>query len=196
MPAGDTAGQAWLVVGLGNPGAEYAGTRHNIGFDVVEELARRMHAGLRTHKRTRALTAEGRLAGQRVVLGKPMTYMNRSGDAVAGLLSFFRIPVDRLVVVHDELDLPLDSLRLKAGGGAGGHNGLKSISASVGTVDYARVRVGIGRPPGRMDPAAYVLRRFSAEERKAADLAVQRASDAVEVLVSEGLAKAQNGFNG
>lgn len=196
MPDNDTTAQAWLVVGLGNPGAEYTGTRHNIGFDVVDELARRMHATLRVHKRTRALTAEGRLVGQRVVLGEPVTYMNRSGDAVAGLMSFFRIPVERLVVVHDELDLPLETLRLKSGGGAGGHNGLKSISASVGTVDYARVRVGIGRPPGRMDPAAYVLRRFSAAERTSADLAVQRASDAVEVLISEGLAAAQNGFNG
>lgn len=188
--------QPWLVVGLGNPGAEYAGTRHNIGFEVVDELARRMSASLRLHRRSRALTAEGRLRNHRVVLAEPQTFMNRSGDAVAGLMSFYRIPAQRLVVVHDDLDLPLESLRLKTGGGAGGHNGLRSISASIGTVDYNRVRVGIDRPPGRMDPAAYVLRRFGSSQRAAVELAVQRASDAVESLIDEGLATAQNNFNG
>jgi peptidyl-tRNA hydrolase, PTH1 family len=185
----------WLIVGLGNPGKEYDATRHNIGFDVVDELSQRMHTSFRRARRASAVTAEGRLAGQRVVLAKPLTFMNRSGDAVAGLLAFYRVPVSRLVVVHDELDLPLESLRIKAGGGSGGHNGLKSVGASIGTVDYYRVRVGIGRPPGRMDPAAYVLRRFSASERDAAEGAVHRAADAVQVLVGEGLAAAQNGFN-
>ena len=153
----------WLIVGLGNPGPTYAGNRHNVGAMVVDELAARASASLRSHK-ARAVAAEIRLGvlpggapGPKAVVATPLSYMNESGGPVAGLMSFFKIPVERLIVVHDELDIPFASVRLKRGGGEGGHNGLRSISKSVGTRDYLRVRVGIGRPPGRMDPAAFVL---------------------------------------
>lgn len=185
----------WMVVGLGNPGAEYDGTRHNIGFAVVDLLADRARDAFRRHKRAQALVAESRVAGQRAVLVKPTTYMNNSGAAVAGLAKFYRTPPDRVIAVHDDLDLPLGGLRLKRGGGDGGHNGLKSITASLGTPDYLRVRVGIGRPPGRMDPAAFVLRRFSSAERPEAEISTAEAADAVEALATESLPIAQNRFN-
>ncbi|MGL5931257.1 MAG: aminoacyl-tRNA hydrolase, partial [Dermatophilaceae bacterium] len=155
----------WLVVGLGNPGQRYAGNRHNVGAMVIAELARRTGSSLRTHK-ARAAAAQVRLGGGPVpgrpaVLAVPASYMNESGGPVAALLRFFSVPVERLVLVHDELDLDAGVVRLKRGGGEGGHNGLRSISASLGTRDYHRVRVGIGRPPGRQDPADFVLRDFS-----------------------------------
>lgn len=185
----------WLVVGLGNPGSEYANTRHNIGFDVVSELAVRAGASLRMNKRARALSAEARLAGVRVVLAEPQTFMNLSGSAVASLCGFYRIPAERVVAIHDDLDLPLGGLRVKRGGGSGGHNGIKSMVSSLGTPEFLRVRVGIGRPPGTMDPAAYVLRRFAAAERSEAELAVATAADATESLLAKGLAATQNDFN-
>jgi peptidyl-tRNA hydrolase, PTH1 family len=184
----------WLVVGLGNPGPEYAGNRHNVGFAVVELLAERVGGKFRSHK-TRADVIEGRVAGQRVVLAKPRSYMNESGGVVAGLTDFFKVPLDRLVIVHDELDLPYGGLRLKLGGGDNGHNGLKSIRRSLGSGEFNRVRFGIGRPPGRMDPSAFVLRNFSTAERKDLDVLVDRAADAVEFLVSNGLEPTQNTFN-
>lgn len=187
-------GEVWLVVGLGNPGAGYAGNRHNVGFMVVDLLAERMRAKFRAHK-TRADVVEGRLGDTRVVLAKPRCYMNESGGPVAGLRDFFKVPLDRLVVVHDELDLPFGGLRLKLGGGDNGHNGLKSIRRSLGSGEFNRVRFGIGRPPGRMDAAAFVLRDFGAAERKDLPLEVDRTADAVEALVTEGLEKAQNSFN-
>lgn len=187
-------GEVWLVVGLGNPGAGYASNRHNVGFMVVDLLAERMRAKFRAHK-TRADVVEGRLADTRVVLAKPRCYMNESGGPVAGLRDFFKVPLDRLVVVHDELDLPFGGLRLKLGGGDNGHNGLKSIRRSLGSGEFNRVRFGIGRPPGRMDAAAFVLRDFGAAERKDLPLEVDRTADAVEALVTEGLEKAQNSFN-
>ncbi|MBI1379409.1 MAG: aminoacyl-tRNA hydrolase [Frankiales bacterium] len=189
----DTA--PWLVVGLGNPGTEYAGTRHNIGYLVVEELAARVRGSFATHKRARAKVAEERLAGHRAVLAKPMTYMNESGGPVKGLADFYKVPLEHLVVVHDELDLPFAALRLKMGGGDNGHNGLRSLRRSLGTGDYHRVRVGIGRPPGRQDPADFVLKPWSGTERKELDLLVSEAADAVELLVSEGLERAQNRYN-
>jgi PTH1 family peptidyl-tRNA hydrolase len=182
------------VVGLGNPGPAYSGNRHNLGFMVVDLLASRMSARFKAHK-TRAEIVEGRLAGQRVVLAKPRSYMNDSGGPVAALLDFFKVPLDRLVVVHDELDLPYGGLRLKLGGGDNGHNGLKAVRRSLGSGEFNRVRIGIGRPPGRMDPATFVLRDFSAAERKDLEFEVDRAADAVEALVSDGLEKAQNAFN-
>ncbi len=185
---------AWIVVGLGNPGPGYAGNRHNVGFMVVDLLAERMGARFKAHK-ARADVVEGRLAGERVVLAKPRTYMNESGGPVAGLRDFFKSPLDRLVVVHDELDLPFSGLRLKHGGGDNGHNGLKSIRASLGSGEFHRVRFGIGRPPGRMDAAAFVLRDFGADERKELAFEVDRCADAVEALVAEGLERAQNTFN-
>jgi peptidyl-tRNA hydrolase, PTH1 family len=187
-------GGLWLVVGLGNPGPEYSGNRHNVGFDVVETLASRMGGRFKSHK-ARADVIEGRLAGQRVVLAKPRSYMNESGGPVSALRDFFRVPLDRLVVVHDELDLPYAGLRLKLGGGDNGHNGLKSLRRSLGSGEFNRVRFGIGRPPGRMDAASFVLRDFSATERKELPVLVERAADAIEALVVDGMDKAQNTFN-
>jgi peptidyl-tRNA hydrolase, PTH1 family len=184
----------WLVVGLGNPGPEYSGNRHNIGFGIVEALAARMGGRFKSHK-ARADVIEGRLAGQRVVLAKPRSYMNESGGPVSALRDFFKVPLDRVVVVHDELDLPYAGLRLKLGGGDNGHNGLKSLRRSLGSGDFNRVRFGIGRPPGRMDAAAFVLRDFSAAERKELDVLVEQAADAIEALVVDGMEKAQNTFN-
>lgn len=153
-----------------------------------------MSARFKSHK-SRAEIVEGRLGGRRVVLAKPRSYMNESGGPASGLLDFFKVPLDRLVVVHDELDLPYGALRLKQGGGDNGHNGLKSLRRSLGSGEFHRVRFGIGRPPGRMDAATFVLRDFSSTERKALDLDVDRAADAVEALVTEGLEHAQNTFN-
>ena len=184
----------FLVVGLGNPGSSYAANRHNVGAMVLDELAAR--AGVKLSpgkgKRARTLIGEGRLAGRRVVLARPTAYMNESGGPVRGLLDYHSIPPTDLVVLHDELDIPFASVRLKRGGGEGGHNGLRSISRSTGTKDYLRVRVGIGRPPGRQDPADFVLKDFSATERKELDLLVTEAADAAEELLAQGLEAAQN----
>ncbi len=184
----------FLVVGLGNPGPSYAANRHNVGAMVLDELAAR--AGVKLSpgkgKRARTLIGEGRLAGRRVVLARPTTYMNESGGPVRGLLDYHSIPATDLVVLHDELDIPFASVRLKRGGGEGGHNGLRSITRSTGTKDYLRVRVGIGRPPGRQDPADFVLKDFSATERKELDLLVAEAADAAEELLAQGLEAAQN----
>ena len=187
----------WLIVGLGNPGPSYAGHRHNIGAMVVAELAARAGASLRSHK-ARAVAAEVRIGtlpggapGPRAVIATPLSYMNESGGAVAGLMSFYKVPSTNLIVIHDELDIPFADVRLKLGGGEGGHNGLRSVTKSVGTRDYLRVRVGIGRPPGRMDPADYVLHDFSGSERSEVPLLISDAADALERLVAEGLAAAQ-----
>ena len=187
-------GDRWLVAGLGNPGPDYAGNRHNAGFMVADLLAERASARFR-RGRFRSVAAEGRLAGLSVVIGKPSVFMNESGGPVAALAGYYRVPADRLVVVHDELDLPFGAIRLKRGGG-GSHNGLRSVVSSLGTGGFYRVRFGIGRPPGRMDPAAYVLRDFSPAERKELPLLLERAADAVETLLEHGLAAAQNTFNG
>ena len=187
----------WLVVGLGNPGPEYLANRHNIGFLVLDVLAERAGSSFKGHK-VRAEVAEARLGGPGgppVVLARPRSYMNESGGPVSGLLKYYDVPPDRLVVIHDELDLPFAALRAKFGGGDNGHNGLKSIRRSLGTGDYFRVRFGVGRPPGRMDPAAFVLRDFSAAERKDLDLEIDRCADAAEMLVRDGLEKTQNAFN-
>jgi PTH1 family peptidyl-tRNA hydrolase len=195
MPSEPAApGELWVVVGLGNPGPAYAGNRHNVGTMVLDLLAERMSGRFKAHK-SRNETVEGRLAGNRVVLAKPRSYMNESGGPVSAITDFFKVPLDRLVVIHDELDLPFGGLRLKLGGGDNGHNGLKSLRRSLGSGEFARVRIGIGRPPGRMDAATFVLRDFSAAERKELPLEVDRAADAVEALVSEGLERAQNSFN-
>nr|WP_240917579.1 aminoacyl-tRNA hydrolase [Phycicoccus sp. HDW14] len=187
----------WLVVGLGNPGPQYAGNRHNVGAMVVEELARRSGTMLRTHKarahaaQVRIGTGPGGVPGPPAVVAVPSCYMNESGGPTKALLSFFSVPAERLVVVHDELDLDAGTVRLKRGGGEGGHNGLRSISSSLGTKDYHRVRVGIGRPPGRMDPADFVLRDFSPTERKELPFLLDESTDAVEELVTLGLLDAQ-----
>jgi PTH1 family peptidyl-tRNA hydrolase len=184
----------WLVVGLGNPGPSYAGNRHNVGFMVLDLLADRVGARFKAHK-GRADVVEGRVAGVRAVLAKPKTYMNLSGGPTASLRDFFKVPVEQIVVVHDELDIPYGALRLKRGGGDNGHNGLRSITTSIGSKDYLRVRVGIGRPPGRQDPADYVLKDFAAAERKDLGFHVDRAADAVEALLTGPLEAAQNSFH-
>ncbi|GAA0258379.1 aminoacyl-tRNA hydrolase [Cryptosporangium japonicum] len=188
------ADDPWLVVGLGNPGPKYAGNRHNVGQMVVDLLAERIGGRFAKHK-SRADVVEGRLNGHRVVLAKPLSYMNESGGPVAGLRSYYRVPPEQTIVVHDELDIPFDSVRLKRGGGDNGHNGLRSISNSLGTKDYLRVRVGIGRPPGRQDPADFVLRDFSSTERKDLPLLVDTAADAAEALLGADLAAVQNTFH-
>jgi PTH1 family peptidyl-tRNA hydrolase len=185
----------FVVLGLGNPGPGYAGNRHNLGAMVVDLLAERVGGRFSKGARGRADVLETRMAGQRVVLGKPRSYMNESGGPGAALLAFYKVPPERLIVVHDELDLPFGSLRLKRGGGTGGHNGLRSLDRSLGTRDYLRVRVGIGRPPGRQDPAEYVLRDFGPAERKELTLEIERAADAVESLLEIGLEPAQNAFH-
>jgi PTH1 family peptidyl-tRNA hydrolase len=191
----DTAPDApTLVVGLGNPGPRYAGNRHNVGFLVADEIADRIGGRFKAH-RGGAEVVQGRLAGHRIVLAKPRSYMNTSGGPVVATARFFTVPPDRLVVVHDELDLPFGTIRLKLGGGESGHNGLRSITKSLGTRDYHRVRFGIGRPPGRMDPAEFVLRDFSPTERKELALTIDRCADAVEALVCTGLEAAQNTFH-
>lgn len=193
--------EAWLVVGLGNPGPSYAGHRHNVGAMVVDLLAGRTGASFKSQRATRSDVVEGRLSGAggplgpRVVLAKPRSYMNESGGPVVSLLAYYDIPVSRLVAVHDELDLPYGTLRVKFGGGDNGHNGLRSLRRSLGTGDYYRVRFGVGRPPGRQDPAEFVLRDFSPAERKELALEVDRTADAVESLVSEGLDRTQQQYN-
>ena len=184
-----------LVVGLGNPGSEYAETRHNIGVEVVRVLAARAGGGRFAKHKTNADVLEGRLAGRRAGVAVPRRFMTVSGGRGAGRLRYYNgAPADR-VVVHDDLDLGFGVVRLKQGGGEGGHNGLRSISGSIGTKDYLRVRFGIGRPPGRQDPADFVLKRFSGAERKELGFAVDLAADAAEALLADGLEPAQNRFH-
>jgi peptidyl-tRNA hydrolase, PTH1 family len=192
--------EVWLVVGLGNPGPKYAGNRHNIGYLVVEELARRMGSGFRTHKSGRAEVVEGRLGapgipGPRVVLAKARSYMNEVGGPVKALATFYKVKPDHVIAVHDELDIDFGTLRTKWGGGDNGHNGLKSMRGSLGTGDFYRVRAGIGRPPGRQEVADFVLSDYSAKERKELPFQVDDAADAIECLVTEGLEKTQQRFN-
>ncbi|NYD43090.1 aminoacyl-tRNA hydrolase [Nocardioides panaciterrulae] len=190
----------WLVVGLGNPGPAYAGHRHNIGYLVVDELARRMGSSLRAHKSGRADVVEGRLGapgtpGPRVVLARPRSYMNEVGGPVKALTTFYKIPPERVIAIHDELDIAFGTLRCKLGGGDNGHNGLRSMRSSLGTGDFHRVRAGIGRPPGRQDVADFVLSNYSSVERKELPFQVDHAADAVETLITEGLERAQQRFN-
>lgn len=186
----------WLIVGLGNPGAEYSHNRHNVGQMVLDELASRVGGGFKSHK-SRAQVLEGRLGigGPRIVLAKPLSYMNVSGGPVSALAQFYGIDPAHVIAVHDEIDIPFDTVRLKIGGGEGGHNGLRDISKALATKDYLRVRVGVGRPPGRMDTADFVLRDFSAPEKKELPFLIDSAADAVEVLVRDGLLAAQQKFH-
>ncbi|MFE6691269.1 aminoacyl-tRNA hydrolase [Streptomyces sp. NPDC090442] len=192
------AASPWLIVGLGNPGPEYAGNRHNVGFMVADLLAERMGGRFKSHK-ARAQVVEGRIGppgplSRRVVVAKPSSFMNLSGGPTTALRDFYKVPVANIVAVHDELDIDFGALRLKLGGGDNGHNGLKSITKSSGA-EYHRVRFGIGRPPGRMPVADFVLKDFSSAERKELDYFVDRAADAVEALVIEGLERAQSTYN-
>jgi PTH1 family peptidyl-tRNA hydrolase len=186
----------WLIVGLGNPGAEYSRNRHNVGQMVLDELADRVGGTFKIHK-ARAQVLEGRLGigGPRVVLAKPVTYMNVSGGPVSGLARFYDIEPSRVVAVHDEIDIPFNTVKLKLGGGEGGHNGLRDISKALATKDYLRVRVGVGRPPGRMDTADFVLRDFAPAEKKELPFLLDEAADAVELLIRDGLTAAQQRFH-
>ncbi|MEV0739961.1 aminoacyl-tRNA hydrolase [Streptomyces sp. NPDC050549] len=193
------ANAPWLIVGLGNPGPEYANNRHNVGFMVADLLAERIGGKFKRAGKAQAQVLEGRIgapgpASRRVVLVKPMSYMNLSGGPVNALRDFYKVPLANIVAVHDELDIDYGALRLKLGGGDNGHNGLKSMTKAMGP-DYHRVRFGIGRPPGRMQVADFVLKDFSSTERKELDFLVDRATDSVECLVSEGLERAQSAYN-
>ena len=196
----DSSTPVWLVVGLGNPGPAYAGHRHNIGYLVNDELARRLGSSFRAHKSGRADVVEGRLGtpgtpGVRLVLGRPRSFMNELGGAVSTLATFYKVPPARIVAIHDELDIAFGTLRVKLGGGDNGHNGLRSMRASLGTGDFYRVRAGIGRPPGRQDVADFVLSSYATRERKELPFQVDDAADAVETLLTDGLEKAQQRFN-
>jgi PTH1 family peptidyl-tRNA hydrolase len=186
----------WLIVGLGNPGTEYSKNRHNVGQMVLDELARRVGGSFKVHK-ARAHVLEGRLGigGPRVVLAKPMSYMNVSGGPVSALAKFYDVDPEHVVAVHDEIDIPFNTVKLKIGGGEGGHNGLRDISKALATKDYLRVRVGVGRPPGRMDTADFVLKDFAAAEKKELPFLLDDAADAVETVVRDGLPAAQQKFH-
>ncbi len=181
----------WLIAGLGNPGPQYAGNRHNVGYMCCDDIAAQLGVSFKRDK-ARVMAATGTMAGTSVVLAKPMSFMNVSGGPVAALRAFYKIPNERLIVIHDELDLPFGTVRLKLGGGDNGHNGLRSVTAALGSRDYYRVRIGIGRPPGRMDPADFVLRDYTPAERKELPEILGRASDSARILIERGLAVAQN----
>ncbi|GAB3856231.1 aminoacyl-tRNA hydrolase [Nocardioides maradonensis] len=196
----DDQPDVWLVVGLGNPGPSYAGHRHNVGYLVVDELARRMGSSFRAHKTGRADVVEGRLGapgtpGPRVVLAKSRSYMNETGGPIKALATFYKVGPDRIIAIHDELDIDFGQLRVKRGGGDNGHNGLKSLRGSLGSGEFFRVRSGIGRPPGRQEVADFVLSNYSSTERKDLPFEVDRAADAVESLITDGLEKTQSRFN-
>lgn len=187
----------WLIVGLGNPGPGYSFHRHNIGQMVLDELGGRIGGSFKTHK-ARAQVLEGRLGigGPRLVLAKSLTFMNLSGGPTSSLAKFYGIDAEHIIAVHDEIDIPFHTVKLKRGGGEGGHNGLRDISKALGTKDYLRVRVGVGRPPGQMVAADYVLKDFAAAERRELPLLIDDAADAAELLVTDGLLAAQQKFHG
>lgn len=192
---------SWLVVGLGNPGPAFAAQRHNIGYRVAEELARRMGVRFRVARGIRAEVAEGRVGqpgadAPRLIVAKSRTFMNETGWAVTRLLAYYKLQPAQMITVHDELDIDPGQLRVKFGGGDNGHNGLRSIRASLGTGDFYRVRVGVGRPPGRQDPADFLLSNFPASTREDVEVEISRATDAVESLALLGLDRTQNAFNG
>ena len=191
---------SWLVVGLGNPGPAFASQRHNVGYRVAEELARRTGVRFSAKRGMRAEVAEGRIGppgddGSRLVVAKSRTFMNETGAAVSRLLSYYKLQPDQMIVVHDELDIDPGQLRVKFGGGDNGHNGLRSIRQSLGTGDFFRVRIGVGRPSGRQDPADFLLSNFPASAREDVAVEISRAADAVESLVLVGLDRTQSTFN-
>jgi len=195
---GEDMSDAWLIVGLGNPGPEYEKTRHNIGQMVLDELAKEVGGSFKKHSKASAVVVEGRLGfgGPKVILMKSLGYMNTSGGPVSAVAKFYGIDPDRIIAVHDELDIPFDTIKLKIGGGEGGHNGLRDITKALGTKDYYRVRTGIGRPPGRMDTADFVLKPFSSTEAKDLPFLISNAADATMMLVKEGLLATQQRYHG
>lgn len=195
QPGEEPTGSTFLIVGLGNPGREYRENRHNIGFMALDSVNQALHAGL-GRLQSRALVSSVTFNGSRLILAKPQTYMNLSGQSVASLMRFYKLPLSQLLVVHDDLDLPLGTLRLRPGGGSAGQRGLASTIQQLGTQDFPRLRLGIGRPPGQMDAADYVLQNFSSAERELLKQVLERAVQAVQAFVSQGLEKAMNEFNG
>lgn len=195
---GEDMSDAWLIVGAGNPGPEYEKTRHNIGQMVLDELAKEVGGSFKKHSKASAVVVEGRLGfgGPKVILMKSLGYMNTSGGPVSAVAKFYGIDPDHIIVVHDELDIPFDTIKLKIGGGEGGHNGLRDITKALGTKDYYRVRTGIGRPPGRMDTADFVLKPFSSTEAKDLPFLISNAADATMMLVKEGLLATQQRYHG
>lgn len=195
---GEDMSDAWLIVGLGNPGPEYEKTRHNIGQMVLDELAKEVGGSFKKHSKASAVVVEGRLGFgcPKVILMKSLGYMNTSGGPVSAVAKFYGIDPDHIIVVHDELDIPFDTIKLKIGGGEGGHNGLRDITKALGTKDYYRVRTGIGRPPGRMDTADFVLKPFSSTEAKDLPFLISNAADATMMLVKEGLLATQQRYHG
>jgi PTH1 family peptidyl-tRNA hydrolase len=185
-----------LLVGLGNPGPNYAKTRHNLGFVVADLLAGRIGSSFKVHKKSGADVVTGRLAGRPVVLAKPRTYMNESGRQVGPLAKFYSVAPADVVIIHDELDIDFGRIRLKFGGGVAGHNGLRSVASALGSNDFHRVRIGVGRPPGRMEGAAFVLSNFTSAEQKEVPTICEQAADATELLISVGLEPAQNTVHG
>jgi len=184
----------FILIGLGNPGRQYSGTRHNVGFALIDRLAFRLEArGMRLQSDALVTTAQHE--GRNILLAKPQTYMNLSGRSVLGLARFYKSPMERLLVAHDDLDLPLGMLRLRPGGGPGGQKGVASTIETLGSQDFSRLRIGIGRPPGRMDPAAYVLQVFSSAESEAISEVLNRAADAALAFVQDGIESAMNQFN-
>lgn len=193
-PAGNLQ-QPYLIVGLGNPGREYRSTRHNIGFMAVDTLAKELGAGM-TRMQSKALVGQAAVDGKKVILVKPQTYMNLSGQAVASLVRFYKVPLEHLLVVHDELDLPYGTIRLRPGGGSAGARGMGSIIEKLGTQEFPRLRLGIGRPLGRMDPVDYVLQEFSRAEQEMLPQVLERAASAARSFVEHGIQQAMNQFNG
>lgn len=188
---------AWLVVGLGNPGAKYETTRHNVGQMALDVLAARIGGSFSAHK-AGARVLEGRVmpGGPKYILAKPNSFMNLSGGPVSGLAKFYGVPAERIIVLHDELDIPAHTLKLKKGGGHGGHNGLRDIAKALATPEFLRVRIGVGRPPGRQDPADYVLSPFASDERADLGVTLELAADATERIVDAGLLQAQQEVHG
>ena len=195
---GEDMSDAWLIVGLGNPSPEYEKTRHNIGQMVLDELAKEVGGSFKKHSKASAVVVEGRLGfgGPKVILMKSLGYMNTSGGPVSAIAKFYGIDPDHIIVVHDELDIPFDTIKLKIGGGEGGHNGLRDITKALGTKDYYRVRTGIGRPPGRMDTADFVLKPFGSTEAKDLPFLISNAADATVMLIKEGLQATQQRYHG
>lgn len=185
----------YLLIGLGNPGREYRDTRHNVGFMLIDCLIVRLNArGMKFQ--SKALVTTGTYEGRKLILAKPQTYMNLSGQSAQGLLNFYKLPVENMLVAHDDLDIPFGTIRIRPKGGPGGQGGMASTIQQLGTKDFARLRIGIGRPPGRMDPSDFVLQNFSREEMKLLSAIVDRAADAALTFVVEGLDKAMNKYNG
>lgn len=185
----------YLLIGLGNPGREYRDTRHNVGFMFIDRLIVRLN-GRGMKLQSKAIVTTATYEDRKVILAKPQTYMNLSGQSAQGLLNFYKIPVENMLIAHDDLDIPFGTIRIRPKGGPGGQGGMASTISQLGTKDFARLRIGIGRPPGRMDPAAYVLQNFSREEMKVLSEIVDRAADAALTFVADGLDKAMNKYNG